>query len=439
MKRYGKLLRKVRRRWILEHSARRVLQIAAWSANAAFLLLLLRGLFDLPVLAMAAVPTAALVALVVILWRARSRAPRGLRLLQLLDERAGTADLFASAWEFDETPERFGWMGRLTCELARTESERAAPRGRWTLGTLRQWTPALATAAILLCLHLGVRFIRPSAEVDQEGEMAVIEKISGGGEQGPAPAEKQTPEKAAAKTEQTDKHAVVEDEFATVETEAPDKDIVQITDEMIEKYMGEPEPRQEIDLEGVTPIRWDEEEIEEASNPREGDIENEKIDPVKLDAELLKDLQAAKMTKLEGEGAEDKGVDVAVMGKDRGGAKARGNKGGKNQKGALAGAVTRDTRGKPVRLAMRLVKRGLSIRSAMRAPQKEKGQDRPMGMLEFLAAVRNTQSKYKGVAEKPTPAVAVHTEDRVVHQEHVAKDAAQVTQRYFDELRREDR
>ena len=34
-----------------------------------------------------------------------------------------------------------------------------------------------------------------------------------------------------------------------------------------------------------------------------------------------------------------------------------------------------------------------------------------MGLLEFLAAVKNTQSKYKDVTEKPTPAVAVRTED----------------------------
>ena len=56
------------------------------------------------------------------------------------------------------------------------------------------------------------------------------------------------------------------------------------------------------------------EEIDEASNPKDKDAENEKIDPVKLDAELLKDLQAAKKSKAgeEGEGG-DKGVDVAVI------------------------------------------------------------------------------------------------------------------------------
>ena len=172
MKRYRKLLRQVRRQWIVEHSARRVLQVVAWSANAAILFLLLRRVFNLPVLAMAVVPVAALIALVMILSRARSLAPRGRRLLQLLDERAGTEDLFASAWEFDEAPERFGWMGRLTCKLAKTESERVAPRGLWTLGTLRQWIPALATAGILICLYLGVRSIRSSAEVEREREMA---------------------------------------------------------------------------------------------------------------------------------------------------------------------------------------------------------------------------------------------------------------------------
>jgi len=442
MKHYGKLLRQVRRQWILERSARRMLQVLAWSANTAILLLLLLRVFNLPVLAMAVVPVAALIALVMILWRARARAPRGRRLLQLLDERAGTADLFASAWEFDEAPERFGWMGRLTCRLARTESERAAPRGHWTLGTLRQWTPALATAGILLCLYLGVRSIRSSAEVEREREMAAIEKISGTGRQSSLPREKQAPEQTVSKTEETDKHAAVEDDFAPAEPEVPDEDIVQITDEMIEKYMDEADTQQEIDLEGVSPIRWDEEEIEEAGNPKEGDIENEKIDPVKLDAELLKDLQAAKKTKLEGEGGgEDKGVDVAVMGKEKGRGKPKSDRGGKNEKGALAGAVTKDPRGKPTRLAMKLTKKGLSIRSAMRAPQqqKEKGQDRPMGILEFLAAVRNTRSRYKDAAEKPTSGVAVHTEDRVIRQEHVTEEAAQVTERYFDELRRADR
>ena len=439
MKHYRKLLRQVRRQWILEHSARRVLQVLAWSANTAILFLLLR-VFKLPVLAMAVVPVATLIALVMILWRARSRAPRGRRLLQLLDERAGTADLFASAWEFDEAPERFGWMGRLTCKLARTESERAAPRGHWTLGTLRQWTPALATAGILLCLYLGVRSIRSSAEVEREREMAAIEKISGAGQQRSVPGEKQAPEEVVSKTEETDRHAAVEDDFAPAEPEVPGEDIVQITDEMIENYMDETDTQQEIDLEGVTPIRWDEEEIEKASNPKERDIENEKIDPVKLDAELLKDLQAAKKTKVEGEGGgEDKGVDVAVMGKEEGGAKPKSGKGGKNAKGALAGAVTKDPRGKPTRLAVKLVKKGLSIRSAMRALQKMKGQDRPMGTLEFLAAVRNTRSRYKDGAEKPTSGVAVHTEDRVVRQEHVAEEAAQVTERYFERLRRADR
>ena len=88
---------------------------------------------------------------------------------------------------------------------------------------------------------------------------------------------------------------------------------------------------------------------------------------------------------------------------------------------------------------MKLTKSGLSIRSAMRAPQIKKGQDRPMSILEFLAAVRNTRSSYKGVAEKPTSGVAVHTEDRVVRQEHIAEEAAKVTARYFEQLRRADR
>ena len=70
MKRYRKLLRQVRRQWILERSARRVLQVVAWSANTAILFLLLLRVFNLPVLAITVVPAVTLIALVMILSRA---------------------------------------------------------------------------------------------------------------------------------------------------------------------------------------------------------------------------------------------------------------------------------------------------------------------------------------------------------------------------------
>jgi len=70
MKHYRKLLRQVRRQWILERSARRVLQVVAWSANTAILFLLLLRVFNLPVLAITVVPAVTLIALVMILSRA---------------------------------------------------------------------------------------------------------------------------------------------------------------------------------------------------------------------------------------------------------------------------------------------------------------------------------------------------------------------------------
>ena len=83
---------------------------------------------------------------------------------------------------------------------------------------------------------------------------------------------------------------------------------------MIDRYLQQV-PEEKVSLEGITPIRWDEDEASGKANPQNQRKEGEKIDPVKLDAALLKDLEAAKKTKEEG-GKESGGVDIAVMGKE---------------------------------------------------------------------------------------------------------------------------
>ena len=144
-----RVLRRMRRLWVLEHSARGGLLTLALAVDACLLCLLLRRLVGLPLAAMAAVAAAAVALVAALAAVAWARAPRRARLAQLADERAGTDDLFASALEFAGQPERFGWLGGMTCELAHRRAAEAALRPRWSFGPVRHWVAAGAVALAL--------------------------------------------------------------------------------------------------------------------------------------------------------------------------------------------------------------------------------------------------------------------------------------------------
>jgi len=151
---------------------------------------------------------------------------------------------------------------------------------------------------------------------------------------------------------------------------------------------------------------------------------------------LLKDLEQAKKTKDKSGGEQKGGVDVAVMSKNPG-AKVKGKKGGKKKGADLANATSKDPRGNPTRLAIKPKRKGMQVISAARAPSKQKGKDRPMKLLDFLAAVRRLRDRPadKALAASLTTGVS---EDRAVRHEAVPDDAAAATRAYFDMLRKAD-
>jgi len=424
-----KVLRKVRRLWLLERWVPGGLLLAAVALDAGLLCLLLHRLAGLPLGSLAVVALAAAAAAAALAGLLRAAAPTPERLAQLLDDRAGSEDLFASALEFHRRPERFGWLGELTCRQARERIAAVALRPRWAFGSARRWVAAGAAAAVLCAAYGGVAALEGLRGRDG-GRREVVARApsdsrpgAGRRDEGPdQPAERPGP---------------ALEPIEPIEPVKGEDDTVEITTEMIDRYLEQLPAQQEIDLTGVTPIRWDEGEITGKDNPQNRDRDDEKIDPVKLDADLLKDLQAAKKTK-DPDAGEKGGVDVAVVAKPASGAKAKGRKGGKHKPGSLSEAVSKDPRGKPVRMAVRPARKGLQIRSAARAPSRQKGEIRPMGLLEFLAAMRRAEA---GTDAGPlaVPKPARPDDDRAVRLEALPEDAAGVAESYFGRLRKADR
>jgi len=422
------LLRKMRRLWLLEHSARRLALLVGWALDAWLVCLLVHRTIGFRTPCGAAVALVAVVAGVGIVVAARLAAPARPRLAQMLDERAGTRDLFASALEFQREPERFGRLGELTCDMARSEASRVVLGPRWCLGPMRHGL-ALVTAGALVgaayAAVAGLESVRPRTGSDQAAAVREATQSETGRR---TEQEQEKPPTDAPKS-------VLPDERPPEQEKAPEE-AVKITNEMIDRYLKEIPQQEEINLEGVTAIRWNDDEVSGKTNPQNQRREGEKIDPVKLDAALLKDLQDSKKTK--DASKQEGGVDVAVIGETPDGSKAKDKPGGKDDKGSLAGAVSKDPRGKPTRMAVAPPRAGMEVRSASRASVKQPGQERPMGLLDFLAAMKRAQSAARGSAETATPQAGPGPQDHVIHQEPVP-DAAEVIESYFRRLRKADR
>jgi len=419
----------MRRLWILEHCARGVLLILGSALDGCLLCLLLNRVSGLPLASIAALALLAAVAVAALLIQARAAAPSALALARLLDRRAGTRDLFASAVEFKREPDRFGLLGALTCDLARSRAAALALRPRWSPGSIRNWVALGSAAAVLLAAYFGAAVIglsRNGAPPKQPDAVAGSGKID-------------TPPKPPLDEPKAVAPAAEEAQPVTKESEpeAAAEPATKITTEMIDKYLAQMPANQDVDLTGVTPVRWDNDEASGKNNPQNQPVP-EKIDPVKLDSALLKDLEGAKKKKDESSGKEG-GVDIAVM-SDKGDTKVKGKEGGKQGGESLANAVSKDPRGEATRMAPgnRPAKKGMQVRSAARTLSKQKGEELPMGLLDFMAALEKLKSE-PAVKPDTSPLAAGRSPDRVIRQESLSDDAAALTQDYFEQLRKADR
>ncbi|MFB3891542.1 MAG: hypothetical protein ACE15C_05905 [Phycisphaerae bacterium] len=423
-----KTLHKMRRVWMLEHCARGGLLVLGLALDGCLLCLLLNRVVGLPPASTLAVALLAVAAVAVLVIQARAAAPRAIHLAQLLDKRAGSRDLFASALEFARTPDRFGWMGALTCDLARSRAAAIALQPRWSLGSPRKWV-AIGTAAIVLLVgYVGAAIVGSFGNNSAPKQTAVVvppKKID-------APVRPPVEEpKAVEQTPLTTQEVAKEPE-----PEPTSEPAVQITNDMIDKYLAQMPTDQDIDLTGVTPIRWDADEASGKNNPQNQPTP-EKIDPVKLDAALLKDLQDAKK-KEDKSGGKEGGVDIAVM-SDKGDTKVKGKEGGKESGESLANAVSKDPRGEPTRMAIKPARKGMQVRSFTRTASKLKGEEQPMSLLDFLAALEKIKTDVLGEKLDTAPLAANRSADRVVRQEGVPDDAAALTDAYFGQLRKADK
>jgi hypothetical protein len=354
-------------------------------------------------------------------------------LAQLLDQRARSGDLYASALEFAAEPARYGWLGELTCRQAGDEARHVALVPQWSFGAWRHWA-AMATVAVILGGTYGARVgLDRLGSGRSVGPTAGAEMPDSPAAGGKAIAQRQPPDEPAAK-EKTPPGLPSEPE--ETKPEKPADETVKITNEMIDRYLQQVPEQEKVSLDGATPIRWDEDEAGGKNNPQNRE-EGKKIDPVKLDAAFLKDLEAAKKTKTEG-GAGDSAVDIAVMGKQDQGAAAKGKTGGKEGKESLADASSKDPRGNPTRLAVKPARNGLQITSAARARGGHKGQVRPMGLLEFLAAMKRSQTTPAEPPAETASPPAGPAPERVTPQEPAPDTAARLIESYFDRLRRAD-
>jgi hypothetical protein len=419
-----KALRKMRRLWVLERSARAGLLIGAMGVLAVLLaLLLIRiGIFSRASVLVAAGLT--VLAVIVLALATAMRAPGRRELARLLDQRSASRDLFASALEFTSEPHRFGWLGELTCRKAMADAQSVALRPRLSVGPLRQWAWLGGAGGLLVAANI------------------VTVAVTGAKPAGPPPRSQVAigNDVAPASTRSNGESAAAPAAASTMEIipVAPPTtqgaETVQITNEMMQQFMA-PMANQDVDLTGVTPIRWDAEEVSGGKqNLKNSD--DEKVDPVKLDAALLKDLQSAKKTKKEGGEGEKGGVDIAVMG-EQGGMKTKAD-GGKNKEGSLADAASKDPRGQPTRMAVKPPRKGLQTLSAAKWPSRQRGEERPMSALEFLAALDALHKKPLG-PDVASPVVSAMAEDAIVRQESLPPDAATLAESYFGQLRKADR
>jgi hypothetical protein len=423
-----RVLNRFRRLWMLEHCARNGLLIAGITADLLLACLVLHRLAGVSRLAMACGAVLGLVAIASLVVTARLRAPKAHALARLLDDRCGTNDLFASSLEFQRSPERFGWLGELTCQYAAERATAVRIRPQWALGNRRPWT-AIAVGAVVLGLSLAGLELgagrgappNPFAPGDSPGANGAA-----------APTRARVEEKAADTHPAQEATKLIED----APTPPPSADTaVKITNEMIDKYLAAmPSGPQEIDMTGVTPARWDADEVSGKNDPRRES--GEKIDPVKLDAAMLKDLETAKKTKVEG-GKDDAGVTVAVMADSARGAKAKGDKGGSGD--SLANAVSKDPRGEASRLAVKPARKGLQVVSVGRSNSRQRGEDRPMGLLDFLSAMEQLKRLGLDPLDAALPETAAEAKDNVVRPDDVSEGAAALTDAYFEHLRKADR
>ena len=419
-----KLLKKIRRLWLLEHCAHAGLLIAGIVADLVLLCLLLHRLAGLDLAAIAVPAALGLLAAAGLAVVARARVPKADVLARLMDERCGTNDLFASSLEFEREPGRFGWLGGLTCRLAAERALTVRIPAQWSLGKRREWSAILGAAAVLGLALAGLHFWSGHGAAHSGTPTQVAEA--------PATAPRAKPEEKAAA-----QPAAPEATKPTEEAAAPPPtpDAVKITNEMIDKYLASmPSGPEELDLTGVTPARWDTDEVSGKNDPSRQ--AGEKIDPVKLDAALLKDLETAKKTKAEGT-KDDAGVTVAVMADSTSPTKAKGDKGGSGD--SLANAVSKDPRGEASRLAVKPARKGLQVISSGRTPSRERGQDRPMGLLDFLTALEQLKRMAADAPDPGSPETARPPKDNPVRQEEVGEGAATLADDYFDELRKADR
>ena len=293
MKNSDSILIKIRNLWLFEYCFNRVLFIAAIAVNALLTFLVLRQAFKFPFFWVFLVPLGFLIAAGVVYFRGTKRTPDVLELFKLLDERAGTGDLFSSAFEFEKDLKRYGWLGTLTSSLASAALEKVQVKNRYALARVDRWRFLGKVSGVVFILYAVTLIFTSSDSRLSVKELTAIKKVtsqtSGPVKSAASAAQKEEKPKEEARKPITKEQA---EEFKEIKPEKAEKEAVKITNEMVDKLMDQVTEKQEIDMEGVTPIRWDKDELSGEKNSQ--NKEEEKINPVKLDAQLLKDLQASK-------------------------------------------------------------------------------------------------------------------------------------------------
>jgi hypothetical protein len=295
------------------------------------------------------------------------------------------------------------------------------------VGSAREWAACGSAAVALLAAYVVAGAVGPAGKPPAQAAVAAA-----------APREIASAARPAAEAPATAEAPAPAAPAVAAEAPAPaaSEPAVQITNDMIDKYLAQMPAAADVDLTGVTPIRWDSDEATGKDNPQNAPAP-EKIDPVKLDAALLKDLQEAKKKKDESGGKEG-GVDIAVM-SDKGDTKVKGKEGGKDGGESLANAVSRDPRGQPSRLAARPVPKGVQVRSFARTDSRRKGEERPMGLPDFLSALEQLKAAPQPAAAADGTPADQPAGDRVVRPEPMHPAAASLAEEYFGQLRKADR
>ena len=229
-------------------------------------------------------------------WLRSAAPPAGSRLAQLVDRRAGTAICCFRRG----VPARSGAL-RLA---GRADLPEGVGRGGASGGsravvvrTGAPWTASLAAVAIVLAGADGsdVRLPAVSAAT-AAGPRVARANVQPRPSAAAGPGEEKRPADGPAE----EKPPADDPRSRSASAEPPPAESVKITNEMVDRYPEQVPEDDKVNLDGVTPIRWDEDEASGKTNPQNQRKEGEKIDPVKLDAAFLKDLEAAEKTKAEG-------------------------------------------------------------------------------------------------------------------------------------------